>query len=171
MNKNQLRAFFRKKRASISPQRRLEAEADLEKLSFQGVVLSFCSFGSEIDTAQLNKKLAQEKRLALPLMVGEALHFYRVGDLESDLILCGSFYEPNPQRCEKLLPISSGTVLVPGLGFDNNLHRLGYGKGYYDRFFEKNPFLFSIGLGFKEQRITSLPTEAHDRPLSQILLL
>lgn len=65
-------------------------------------------------------------------------------------------------------------VLAPGLGFTNSGHRLGRGKGYYDKFFEKckkelPQFPYTIGLAFKEQILPELPTSEHDFCLDLII--
>ena len=62
------------------------------------------------------------------------------------------------------------TVIVPGLAFDRNHHRLGRGKGYYDRFLSILPKrVTTVGLAFDFQLTESLPTEAHDMRLQQII--
>ncbi|MCH9608507.1 MAG: hypothetical protein S4CHLAM45_10850 [Chlamydiales bacterium] len=61
-------------------------------------------------------------------------------------------------------------ILVPALGFDQNYNRLGYGKGFYDKYLAKHPHIPHIGVGFKEQLVKSLPTESHDISLSALSL-
>ena len=58
-------------------------------------------------------------------------------------------------------------IIVPGVAFSEDLHRLGYGGGYYDRFLE-NSDAVSCGLFFEEQK-GSFPTDAHDIPLDFII--
>lgn len=53
-------------------------------------------------------------------------------------------------------------VIVPMLGFDDSLHRLGYGGGYYDRFLATQPQAQKIGVCFELGHVDKLPTEAHD---------
>jgi 5-formyltetrahydrofolate cyclo-ligase len=60
-------------------------------------------------------------------------------------------------------------VIVPMLGFDKNLHRIGYGGGYYDRFLATQPDAKKIGVCFEQGRIEKIETEAHDIPLNKIV--
>ena len=60
-------------------------------------------------------------------------------------------------------------VVVPGLGFDDTGHRLGYGGGVYDRLLVKTPKARHVGLFFSAQRIHAVPRGRHDRALSAIV--
>jgi 5-formyltetrahydrofolate cyclo-ligase len=61
-------------------------------------------------------------------------------------------------------------VIVPGLAFDRLHNRLGRGAGYYDRFLCTLPkHVITVGLAFDFQLTESLPTEAHDMRLQQII--
>lgn len=134
-------------------------------------VLSFASTEEEIDLWTLNVILAKEKKLLLPRQISlEGIAPFQVCDIEKDL-------QPHPrwkiQEPVGELPVSIekvGCVLVPAIAFDNKNHRLGYGKGFYDRFLAqlKCPF---FGVGFKEQLTEELiPVEPHDVPMTEVLL-
>lgn len=60
-------------------------------------------------------------------------------------------------------------VVVPMLGFDDNLHRLGYGGGFYDRLLAAQPQALKIGLCFELGHVDELPAEPHDVPLDMII--
>jgi 5-formyltetrahydrofolate cyclo-ligase len=61
---------------------------------------------------------------------------------------------------------------VPALGFDKDLYRLGYGKGYYDQFLARARDIPSIGVGFKEQLCQEpLPRDPWDIPVKELLLV
>ena len=63
-------------------------------------------------------------------------------------------------------------LLIPLVAFDNQLNRLGYGGGYYDRYISKhdiNNKFTKIGIGFSFQRINNLPTNIYDKKLSFII--
>lgn len=60
-------------------------------------------------------------------------------------------------------------VIVPMLGFDNSLHRLGYGGGYYDRFLASQPQARKIGVCFELGHLETLPVEAHDIAMDMII--
>jgi 5-formyltetrahydrofolate cyclo-ligase len=60
-------------------------------------------------------------------------------------------------------------VIVPMLGFDSRLHRIGYGGGYYDRFLATQPQARKIGVCFKLGRVQHVPAEPHDVVLDTIV--
>ncbi|NGX56546.1 MAG: 5-formyltetrahydrofolate cyclo-ligase [Candidatus Anoxychlamydiales bacterium] len=120
----------------------------------------------------MNYHLQEEKRLILPKIENNLLKLYFVNDLENDLEKNINFniFEPNPKKCKPANFSDISCVLIPGLAFDNNNHRLGYGKGYYDRLL-KNISCVSIGIGFLEQIVNkSLPIEIHDIKLNHVML-
>jgi 5-formyltetrahydrofolate cyclo-ligase len=60
-------------------------------------------------------------------------------------------------------------IIVPVLGFDAGLHRIGYGGGYYDRFLATQPTAKKIGVCFEIGQINHIPAEPHDIPLDMII--
>lgn len=65
------------------------------------------------------------------------------------------------------------TLLIPLLAFDGRGHRLGYGKGYYDRTLAQlaqgGPPVRAVGLAYQGQRVATLPANVHDQPLDAVL--
>lgn len=171
--KGKCRRLLQAKRASLPQPRRKEAsEAAFEFLSTLSIcksyVLSFASFHTEIDLWSLNLKLAEEERLVLPKVEGAFLYLYSVKSLQHLQSNRWGILEPDPLCCTAVDPADIGLVLVPGLGFNpTNNHRLGYGKGFYDRLLPTfSPKTECIGVGFREQRLDKLPFDLWDIPLS-----
>lgn len=141
------------------------------------VLLGFVGFGSEVDTRELlTEALQKGKKVYVPRVEGEDMYFYRInslqeltpgykGILEPDGT--GEKYDYLKQEEEKTL------LLMPGVAFDLYGNRLGYGKGYYDRFLADKEMLrtYSIAIGFACQRVESLPVEATDIKPYQVILL
>lgn len=137
---------------------------------FARFVLSFSSFGSEIDLSSLNEQLAMEGRLILPTVSGkEKLQLFQV--------IYGSAFTLHPwgmlePKVSSSPPIDLSMItiaLIPGLGFDlETKHRLGYGKGYYDRLLALPSSMEAWGVGFLEQAVENLPYESKDVPLNEI---
>ena len=76
---------------------------------------------------------------------------------------------PEPMSLKIIYP---DVLLVPLVGFDNNLNRLGYGGGFYDRYIEKiekNKKIIKIGLAFSYQKLKSFKTDSHDKKLDFII--
>jgi 5-formyltetrahydrofolate cyclo-ligase len=107
------------------------------------------------------KKLG--KTVALPRVEGESISFYQHSD--NDHLVKGRFgiMEPLPQVGIKGIDL----LVVPGIAFDRRGYRLGYGKGYYDKFLSKNPTI-SIGLAYSIQIVQIIPHGSHDRRMDLI---
>jgi len=76
---------------------------------------------------------------------------------------------PEPTSSKKLYP---DILFIPLVGFDNNLNRLGYGGGFYDRYInkiEKIKKVVKIGFAFSYQKLKKIPTEMYDKKLDLII--
>ena len=135
-------------------------------------VLSYASKTNEINLWHLNYYLASQGQLILPRMEGVHLAPYFVNNPDTDLVLgLYKIYEPNPEVCKKIPIEEIDLILVPGLAFDENGNRLGYGKGYYDRLLASISLTMKIGVGFQEQLYKKeLPIEENDRPVNRLCL-
>jgi 5-formyltetrahydrofolate cyclo-ligase len=60
-------------------------------------------------------------------------------------------------------------IIVPGLAFDKNFYRMGYGAGYYDTFLSQNPNALKMGVCYPFQIVDEVPTEAHDVKLDGVI--
>lgn len=176
LSKDELRRQAAQLRDSISATRRSEAVNNaLNRLpkSFpnQGFVLSYAPFNSELDISGINSSLALSHRLVLPKVTKNYLELYLVEDLDSSLehSLWG-IAEPDIRYCKKISEEEITLALVPGLAFDANNYRLGYGKGFYDKLLPKLTAAVIIGVGFTEQKFKQLPIDSWDHPLQKIML-
>lgn len=165
-------------RENLPKERRLEASLAATKqllkvVSGFGCIISFASKKEEIDLWPLNKELARQERLLLPRMVsGSEILPFQVKDLDQELVLHYKWkvLEPNPEVCKEISLDKIDFAIVPGVAFDRGHGRLGYGKGFYDRFLSKLSCPL-IGVGFKEQLLEPpFPHEKHDIPLTDIYL-
>jgi 5-formyltetrahydrofolate cyclo-ligase len=176
--KPSLREHWKQIRCAIPDERRQLAAENAyrqlsELISTGSPVLSFSSFTDEISTQAINQHFAANRQLVLPKMENNHLLLYLVDDLK---VQCEAgqwgLLQPIPKLCQSLTPDLLAFALVPGLAFDADNHRLGYGKGYYDRFLPQLPEqCFIYGLGYLEQQSSEpLPVEGHDFALDAVLL-
>ena len=77
-------------------------------------------------------------------------------------------YEPDRDRCEKAVFSNKSLCIVPGVAFGRNGERLGFGKGYYDRFLESFNGI-TVGLSFEECLSDSIPMEEHDKKIDYLI--
>ena len=107
---------------------------------------------------------ADKKRVAVPKVVGQNMKFYYITSLEDDLEE-GYFgiREPFEQNPADEAADKPGTLmLMPGVAFDEQRHRIGYGGGFYDRYLEAHPSLATAALAFEFQIKEEVPYESFD---------
>jgi 5-formyltetrahydrofolate cyclo-ligase len=128
------------------------------------VIGAYYAFGSEVKTdLVIEQARAFGKKVALPSVEGGSLAFYELSS--GKYLVKGRFgiMEPLPYG-----PVDRIDLLViPGIAFDKKGYRLGYGKGYYDKFLAGKK-VFSIGLGYSFQLLESLPSGEQDKKLDAI---
>lgn len=126
----------------------------------------YASLDDEVSTDSLiNKSLELGKSVYLPKVVGDDILFYKINSL--DELNIGTFGVREPIENKSLSDFD--LIIVPGVVFDSNNNRMGYGKGYYDRFLEgKN--CYKIGICFKEQMIQNLCVEDYDIKMDEVVV-
>lgn len=120
-------------------------------------IYGYYPLGNEVDCRSfLEIALADKKRVALPRMAVEAVHadvchmdFYEITALEQ--VTEGRFGVLEPLEACPLVWEQDAVVLVPGVVFDRQGNRYGYGKGYYDRYFARFPGLYKAALAYENQ--------------------
>lgn len=175
--KQQWRARLKKICQELPPDRIQEASLhacqQLSKMCLSNrLILSFASFGSEINLWPLNQALCDEGRLVLPAVSDEkGLLLFLVTHLNQLEPHRWGMLEPRISVCEQVNPSLIEIALIPGLGFDRKTkYRLGLGQGFYDRLLASASFAQTWGIGFLEQAVEGLPYSLHDIPLDQIYL-
>lgn len=131
-------------------------------------VAAYCSIGSEVKTSKvLTMVLQMKKNLALPKVTdGTGIVFAAVENLQNDLEV-GKYNIMEPKNhCVKINKID--LVLVPGIAWDEHGHRLGYGKGYYDRYLASLQTT-SVGLAYDFQVLEDIPHGKNDFRVNLIL--
>jgi len=123
----------------------------------------------EIDDLAILDLLEKKNfKVSLPIIKKDnQMNFYRWS--RSDPLRVNKFGIPEPVSSKIFYP---DILLVPLVAYDNNLNRLGYGGGYYDRFIEKlekTKKIIKIGLAFSFQKILSIPIDQYDKRLDFII--
>ena len=134
-----------------------------------GVVLAFCSFGTEVPTDGLIRLLwARDATVLVPVLRAGSIvpAHYR----EGDAVVQTTYGPLEPAIVRPADPGGIDVVVVPGLAFDRTGHRLGYGGGYYDRFLSHPAaHAFLVGVAFAEQIVADVPAGADDVRLQMIV--
>jgi len=174
MDKKCLRSRAKEVRESVSKDYRLYSqEAILYTLKsllqkYQNVS-SYISIQTEISTHLINEWIFLEKKLILPKVNEDELEFYQVNSLHEGYVQ-GAFNlrEPNPTEATLISSDHVDAFLIPGLVFDREGHRIGYGKGYYDKAL-KNAVGVKIGVAFECQLFEQVIQDEHDIQLDYVV--
>ncbi len=171
MNKNEVRKIYKYIRNNIKD-RNIQNEIifnkviSLEKVKKADTILIYVSFNNEVDTLNIIKYFLGKKKVAVPKVNGNEMNFYYI-DSFNDLSK-GSFNILEPITTNKVTNFDNSICIVPGLCFDKENYRLGYGKGYYDKFLS-NKNIYTIGLSYKETIIKKLPIDKYDIKLDKVI--
>ena len=177
MDKKKLRDYFIEKRLKMSKDDKLIADNNIfervinhDWFKESECILTYVSTKTEVDTRRLIEySLGIEKTVAVPRcdVKGNMMKYYRINsfdDLEKSFF---NILEPD-RFCNEQLDFSNALCIVPGLSFDIKGYRLGYGRGYFDRFLNENP-VRSIGLCYKSFLVDKLPVEEFDKAVDAVL--
>ena len=123
----------------------------------------------EVDDLEILKKFAKKKyQISLPVIKKNFdMDFYKWSF--NDPLKINQYGIPEPRSKKLVYP---GVILLPLVAFDNNLNRLGYGGGYYDRVIKKlskKKKILKIGLAFSVQKINNVPVTKYDKKLDYIV--
>ncbi len=145
------------------------------------ILLGFVSHGSEIDTQPLlEEALRLGKRVYVPRVEGDGMEFYRIASLEELSEGYRGIREPSGsterfdyEECRRRRDTERTLLLMPGVAFDPHRNRLGFGRGFYDRYLaeRKELLLRSIAVGFCCQMVEQVPAQECDQKPGQVILV
>jgi len=178
--KRELRQQVLSKRALLTEEERLAKSAEIQRKVLElpeyklaRSVMMFLDFKDEVETTRLALKVIEDqKELVVPRCGPErTLIPARIKDLETDLAPgMWGIREPKKDTLKKVQEEVIDLVIVPGVAFDLQGGRLGYGGVYYDRFLPKlRPQVKRLGLAFSCQLINKVPMEEYDLPLDILI--
>ncbi len=151
---------------SLTVVERLKANS---RFSHARTLFIYSSLSDEVDTTTLLDSLALcGKTVVLPKVVDTENMELRLYTGRQDLEV-GSYgiMEPTGKLFTALHDID--VAVVPGMAFDRNGHRLGRGKGYYDRMLVQMPQAYKIGICFDFQLVDEVPSDCHDIIMDEVI--
>ena len=173
--KRKLRREILAVRDGMSPESRLRESREvcsavtaMQEYILAGKLLAFANYGSELVTEGIiEAALAEGKEVYLPKVQKEQMRFYRIFSMNDLTEGYKGIREPYPRE-ERLLRMTEkerAFLLLPGVAFDREGGRIGYGKGFYDRFLaEYGSWVFVCGIALSCQIVESgrIPLEETD---------
>lgn len=146
-----------------------EAFLKLPEYQIAECVFAYMDCKNEVQTEKVIQQCWKDgKIIAVPKVFGEIMKYYAITSYED---LEEGFYGIREPKHEKLQEIEceDGLMILPGVAFDEEKHRVGYGGGFYDRYLEKHPGMKKIAFAFEFQMFQEVPFEEFDRQPEKIL--
>ena len=192
MDKKELRKIKMHERDSLSLEKAqalsdiiTEKILSLKEYKETDTILTYVSCRSEVITDDLIlTALKAGKKVGVPKIEGDIMNFYYINGLDD--LEAGYFGVREPKPCiisdtsvssgskhaESLISDPSGCLMiVPGLAFDTELNRIGYGKGFYDKYFlaHKDKSYVKCGIAFDIQLCEKIEADRYDQPLDMLI--
>lgn len=175
MDKKTLRAEIRAKKRAMTAQEIEEKSAALAKAFYETAeyknaktIYGYLPYNQEVRTTQmLAHAMADGKQVAVPKVYGDEMKFILLSDLSQ--VAKGYAGIPEPIADGPVAADPTALVLMPGLAFDPEGHRLGYGGGFYDKFLAAEPDHPTLALCYDFQMLPHLDTESYDIPVDRVL--
>ncbi len=175
MDKISLRKAIREKKRSMTQEQIESASAKLGELFAQcdayknaRTIYGYLPYNQEVRTVpMLERALREGKRVAVPKVFGDEMRFIYITDLT--MVETGYAGIPEPVADGPEADDPEALVLMPGLAFDPQGHRIGYGGGFYDRFLAREPNHPTVALCYDFQMLPELETEEFDIPVDCVL--
>ena len=133
------------------------------------VIFAYMDCKNEVETREVIEQCWKDKKtVAVPKVFGEHMKYYVISsfrDLEEGYF---GIQEPKYEQLQEIV-CEDGLMILPGVAFDVERHRVGYGGGFYDRYLENHPNMKKIAFAFEFQIYDKVPFEAFDRQPEKII--
>lgn len=174
MNKKILRDKYLKIRKEINKVNRekynneiFKKVIELKEYKESKLVLIYVSLKDEVDTFKLIKhSLEIGKKVAVPKCVGNNIEFYYIENLNE--LEKGKFNILEPKTDRKVIEFNNSICIIPVVAFDKENDRIGYGKGFYDRFLKSYSDI-KIGLAYRECICEKIDNDINDVKIDKII--
>ncbi len=175
MDKAALRKEIREKKRAMTSLQIEKASQDLARQFLATTyyqraktLYGYLPYNQEVRTEPILLRALQDgKKVAVPKVYGDTMRFIYIDDLSG--IEKGYAGIPEPVADGPVAEDETALVLMPGLAFDKEGHRIGYGGGFYDKFLSSQPGHPTVALCYDFQMLPKLETEEFDVPVDLVL--
>ena len=174
-DKENLRSALKKKRDGLSRELRFKKSekiadflCEINEFKQSKTIFCYISYKSEVETLSLiNFILESDMNLYVPkITTGTEMIAVKLNDLANLELDDIGILTP---KSNEILSEKVDVAITPGIGFTKKGGRLGYGRGYYDRWFSTNEVKTKIGISFEAQIVMNLPLEKTDINMDLII--
>ena len=174
MDKKALRAAIRQQKRAMTEEEIVAKSQKLCELLMQHELYKnaktfygYLPYNQEVRTTpMLEQALREGKRIAVPKCYGDEMKFIYLDDLTK--VEKGYANIPEPIEDGPIADDPTALVLMPGMAFDPEGHRVGYGGGFYDKFLAQEPDHPTVALCYDFQMLPHLETEEYDIPVDLV---
>lgn len=137
-----------------------------KKVICSDTILIYASNNEEVSTIKLIEYFLKIKKVGVPRIENDVMNFYYIKSI--DELKKGYFGLLEPITNDKVEVFDNTVSITPGICFSKDLYRIGYGKGFYDRFYDKYD-IYSIGLCYSDCLVNYIPNDKYDRKVNEII--
>jgi len=175
MDKKELRSRIRQQKRAMTAEEIQQRSSKLAELFLNSeayrnakTIYGYLPYNQEVRTVpMLEQALRDGKKVAVPKVYGDEMKFIYLDDLSA--VEKGYSGIPEPIADGPIGDDRTALVLMPGMAFDPQGHRIGYGGGFYDKFLAAEPDHPTLALCYAFQMLPSLETEEHDIPVDYVI--
>ena len=175
MNKKELRSVIRAQKRAMTEEMIVQKSEDLarqfletEQYRSARSIYGYLPYNQEVRTvAMLEQALKDGKKVAVPKCYDDEMRFIWMEDLSQ--VEKGYAGIPEPIADGPVADDETALVLMPGMAFDKEGHRIGYGGGFYDKFLAKETNHPTLALCYDFQMVEHLETEEFDIPVDRVI--
>lgn len=177
--KQEIRKKYKEKRNALTDEQVQEWSEricqhlkNMELFQQAEIIFFYYPLGNEVDLLSVAQTaLEMGKVVGFPKTEGDVIRFYLVKSLADFTTGCFQVKEPMSQQCFSKQDVKGKKflILTPGVAFDEKKNRMGYGRGYYDKYVAEFPEAVKIGVAYEMQIDKELPVEECDIPMEYLV--
>lgn len=172
MDKQSIRKMMKEKRLKnktflLHNQHILEKVLNHSRYRSSSTIGIYVSLKDEVDTFKIIENALLSHRVCVPKVHGDVMSFYEIKSLED--LQIGHFHVLEPTTNILVEASEIELMIIPMLAFDKRLYRLGYGKGYYDKYMSHDFYGYKLGLAYSWQEVEHVPNDYYDQQLNEII--
>lgn len=175
MLKNEIRTIMKRERDALSETEVIKKSGEIFKnllkiksFTHADCILCYINIGNEVRTGEIIEFCFEKNiKTAAPKVNGDVMDFFCFSSLDN--FTFGAFKIPEPTAEVPCIPKEDAVIIMPGLAFDKNGGRIGYGGGYYDKYLSLHPHIKKIAVAYDFQILDEVGRETTDIPPDYIV--